>query len=91
MWIRFIPSFSKSCYKPMVQYAFRNMNVGFEKARNQAQLVLPIAMARLLNVGIAVFETVTFAMSGLRSHVQLMVQMIASSIDNTTMPAHLLP
>jgi len=59
------------------------MNVGFEKARNQAQSALPIAMARLLNVGIAVFETVTFAMSGLRSHVQLMVQMIASSIDNT--------
>ena len=59
------------------------MNVGFENARNQAHLALPIAMARLLNVGIAVFEAVTFAMSGLRSHFQLMVQIIASSIDNT--------
>jgi len=55
MLIRFIQSFSKSCYKLMVQYmvqyAFRDMSADFGKARSQVQL-----MARSLNVGIAVFE-----------------------------------
>jgi len=49
------------------------------KAENQAQLEL--LMARLLNIGIAVFEIPTFAMSELRSHVQLMVhQLLLSSL-----------
>jgi len=49
MSTQFIQSFSKSCCKLMVQYEFRNMSAGFEKAGNQAQLKLLIA--RLLNVG----------------------------------------
>ena len=61
MLIRFIQSSSKSCYKLMVQYAFRNMSADFGKARSQVQLKMP--MARSLNVGIAVFEMPTFAMS----------------------------
>ena len=77
MWIQIIQSFSKSCCKLMVQYEFRNMSSDLEKAGNQAQLEL--LMAGLLNVGIAICEILTFAMSELRSHVQLMVHQLLLS------------
>jgi len=53
------------------------MSAGFEKAGNQAQLEL--LMARLLNVGIAVCEILTFAMSELRFHVQLILHWLLLS------------
>jgi len=49
----------------------------FEKAGSQAQLEL--LMARLLNVGIAVCEILTFAKSELRSQVQLIVYQLLLS------------